>query len=285
MEPDAGRAATEVEAPGRLPTFLLVGAQKSATTSVIHYLGSHPDVFVLPDEVHFFDRHHHRGLDWYRSRFAGVKDERAVGESTPEYMYLDEAADRMARALPDVRLLVILRDPVERAYSHFWHNRTRGLEPLGFEAALAVEPDRLQDPNLRARFSYLDRGRYLRQLRRLAGHYPRERMAIVLFEELGDDRVGVVRSLYRFLEVDDGVIPPAVERVRNRFVTFRSQRLRRPIRRLPMPLRRVAARLNVRYTRYPGLDPDVRRRVAATFREENGALAEWLGRDLSAWDG
>jgi Sulfotransferase domain len=283
----AGPATSTAELSGPLPTFLLVGAQKSATTSVIHYLGGHPDVFALQDEVHFFDRHHDLGLDWYRSRFARVTTERAVGESTPEYMYLPEVLPRVAGALPDARLITVLRDPVDRAYSHFWHNRTRGLEDLSFEDALEAEAGRLAsgDPTARARYSYLDRGRYLAQIQRILAHYPAGRLRVILFDDLRHDRVAVVRSLYRFLDVDDSVVPPTISRERNRFVTFRSQRLRKPIRRLPRPLRRVAARFNIRYTSYPRLAPEVRRRVAARLRDENRALAAWLGRDLAAWDG
>src|ERR671919_2133494 len=107
----------------RLPTFLVIGAMKSGTTALINSLGKHPDVFALPSEIHFFDRFHDRGLDWYRERFAKARGQGAVGESTPEYMYLPHARERIVRDLPGVQLIAILRNPVERAYSHYWHNR------------------------------------------------------------------------------------------------------------------------------------------------------------------
>jgi hypothetical protein len=90
--------------------------------------------------------------------------------------------------------------------------------------------------------------------------------------------------VYRFVGVDDSVAPPHIGRARNRFVTFRSMRLRKRIRRLPGPLRRVAARLNIRYVRYPPMPPAIRERLRAEFAEGNRELARWLGRDLAVWE-
>jgi Sulfotransferase family len=250
----------------------------------VHYLSGHYDIAVLPREVHFFDRHLQRGIDWYRGLFTGAEGA-AVGESTPEYMYDERVPPVMARIVPQARLIAILRDPVDRAYSHYWHNRTRGHEPLTFPEALEAEPARLSeaDPIVAARFAYVDRGRYLLQLERLAHHYPLESMRVVLFEDLRDQRLRTVRSLYQFLEVDDRVIPPWIDAAKNRFVTFRSQRLREPIRRLPGPLRRVAGRLNLRYGTYPPLEMNLRAELENVFDRDNHALAGWLGLDLAPW--
>jgi len=271
---------------GRLPTFLVVGAQKSGTTSLIHYLGAHPEVYAVPDEIHFFDRNWDRGAGWYRQRFADAGVAAAVGESTPEYMYASSVPERIARTLTGPRFLAILRDPVDRAYSHYWHNRTRGHEPLSFTDAVAAEGDRLArgGEGAGARYGYVDRGRYHRQLRRLCEGLPHARLRVVILEELRDRRVPVIQDVYRYLGVADDVAPPALETMRNRFMTFRSQRLRAPIRRLPGPLRRVAARLNMRYTEYPPLPDADGARLRERFREENDALASWLDLDLSRWD-
>lgn len=286
----SGRTDRLARAPsgttGTLPTFLVIGAQKSATTSLIHYLSGHPDVFALTEEVHFFDRHHDRGIGWYRERFSGGEDAAAVGESTPEYMYFSDVPPRMARYLPHAHLVAILRDPIDRAYSQYWHNRTRGHEPLTFSEALDREEERLAGANreTRSRYSYADRGRYLRQLQRVCEHFHRDALLVVLYEDLRDRRVETVGSVFRFLGVDDRVVPQEIDRERNRFVTFRSQRLRRPIRRLPPPLRRVASRLNIRYGTYPSLVPEDRAALGARFAEDNAALASWLERDLPAWN-
>jgi hypothetical protein len=272
---------------GRLPTFLVIGAQKSGTTSLIHHLAGHPDVLAVTEEVHFFDRHYSRGIDWYRDRFEGAENARAVGESTPDYMYVRDVPRRMAEYVPGARLIAILRDPVARAYSHYWHARTRGWERNSLAEALAAEGPRMaeaRDERARGRFAYVDRGRYLRQLQHVCEHFPREALHVLLFEDLRDRPTEAVRSVYRFVGVDDSVAPPDIGRVRNRFVTFRSMRLRKPIRSLPRPLRRVAARLNIRYVRYPPMPTEARERLRAEFAEGNRELASWLGRDLSAWE-
>jgi hypothetical protein len=108
--------------PGRLPNFLIVGAMKSGTTSLARYLGAHPQAYVAPEkEINFFERGYvwNRGVDWYASRFEGAGDALAVGEASPSYMYWPTAIERMASVVPDARLIALLRDPVERAYSHY----------------------------------------------------------------------------------------------------------------------------------------------------------------------
>jgi hypothetical protein len=269
---------------GPLPTFLLVGAMKSGTTTLIRTLGAHPDVYAPDQEVRFFDRHYDRGLDWYRGEFAAAGDARAVGESTPAYLYQPHAVPRMAATLPDATLVAILREPVARAYSHYWHNRTRGHEELSFEEALDAEPERLaaRGPLRRPRYAYVGHGRYVEQIERLTQHYPRSAVEVVLFEDLRRDPNAVLARLFSVLGVDPAKAPERVE-AQNRYLEFRSMRMRGPIRRLPMPLRRVAARLNVRYTTYPPLEPDARARVQARFEDANRELAAWLGRDLSEW--
>jgi Sulfotransferase domain len=272
---------------GRLPTFLVIGAQKSATTSLVHYLGGHPDVFALTEEVHFFDRFHDRGVDWYRQHFAGAERALAVGESTPNYMYFRDAPRRMAALVPDARLIAMLRNPIDRAYSHYWHNRTRGIEPLDFDDALAAEVERLAasaDDRDRGRFGYVDRGKYLQQLKRVREHFDSKALSVILTDDLERDRTGTVAALYRLLGVNDAVIPSNIDRTKNRYMTFRSQRLRGPLRRLPRPLRKVAARLNVRYAPYPPMADDARKRLVEEFREEIQALGRWLDRDLSSWE-
>jgi Sulfotransferase domain len=268
-----------------LPTFLVIGAMKSGTTSLTRYLGRHPDVLMLDREVAFFDRFWDRGLDWYRSQFAAARDQAARGESGPTYMFKPEAVPRIASVLPDARLIAILRHPVERAYSHYWHNRTRGHEPLEFLAALDAEEERLvgADERIRSRFSYLSRGRYLAQLQRVADHFPRSALDVVLLDDLHADPQAVVQHLFRFLGVDDTVVPEGLGEPENPFISFRSMRLRRPIRRLPMPLRRIAGRLNVRYTTYPPLPPSARDAVWARFAADQGPLEGWLGRNLDCW--
>ena len=174
-----------------LPRFLIVGAQRCGTTSLFRALAAHPDVLppLFHKCVHFFDINYDKGFDWYRGHFplrrvaerrirAGVTP--TTGESSPYYLHHPLAAERIATHLPDVRLIALLRDPVERAYSAHRHELARGYETEEFERALDLEPQRLageeerlaEDPTYRS-FShqhqaYVTRGEYARQLERLA---------------------------------------------------------------------------------------------------------------------
>ena len=186
-----------------LPSFLIVGAQRCGTTSLSRNLDEHPAVFsaVLHEEVHFFDVSYRRGLAWYRSHFpllaAARRPARAAGtapvsfESSPYYMFHPLAAERIARDLPGVRLLVLLRDPVERAYSGHAHEVAHGFETESFESALELEPARLAgqaerltaDPGYfsysHQHHSYVARGEYIDQLERLERHFGRDRLHVV----------------------------------------------------------------------------------------------------------
>ena len=155
--------ARVLTAPARaLPDFVILGAQKAGTTSLYAYLCAHPDVRAAArKEVHYFDLNYARGATWYRSMFplaAGLARERRggrrvlVGEASPYYLFYPLAAERAGAVVPSAQLIVLLRDPVERAWSHYRHEVKAGREPLEFEAALAAEPTRLAgaDAALRA---------------------------------------------------------------------------------------------------------------------------------------
>jgi hypothetical protein len=186
-----------------LPSFLIVGAQRCGTTSMSRTLSEHPAVFgaVLAEEVHYFDNGYRRGRAWYRSHFpltaAARRAARAAGvppvafESSPYYMFHPWAPERIARDLPGVRLLVLLRDPVERAYSAHAHEVAHGFETEPFERALELEAARLTgqaeriaaDPSYfsysHQHHAYRARGQYAEQLERLERLFGRERLHVI----------------------------------------------------------------------------------------------------------
>jgi hypothetical protein len=189
-----------------LPSFLIVGAARCGTTSMFDALSQHPAVFngaVLPwtKEVHYFDLNYHRGLAWYRSHFplrayAGLAARPSsvapqAFESTPYYMFHPLCAERIARDLPGVRLLVLVRDPVERAYSAYTNRVASGCETEPFERALELEDARLagesermvSDPayisHSHRHYAYRTRGQYADQLARLEKVFGRERIYVV----------------------------------------------------------------------------------------------------------
>lgn len=268
-----------------LPTFLIVGTMKSGTTTLADLLDQHPDVFMAPGEVHFFsdDEAWARGLDHYRAAFEGWSGEAEVGEKTPAYCYKPGVEDRIAEALPDVRLVWIFRDPVRRAYSNYWHAVRRGIEPLSFGEAVAAEPDRLERGEIWR--GYVERSRYVGQVERFLEHFPRDRMHFALFEDLVEDPVRVARDVFGFLGVDADV---RVHKATHSNPTHlpASRRLQHVARRLlgDSTLFRLVSRINRRFAPgYPPMDPDVRASLVDEFEEHNREFERLTGLSVEAW--
>ena len=203
--------------PRALPDAVILGAQKSGTSSLHYYLVQHPQVTApLRKEVHYFDLNHARGEDWYRAHFGRVGEPGLNLDSSPYYLFHPAVPARLHALLPEARLIVLLRDPVRRAYSHYWHERDERREPLGFEDAVAAEPGRteaihaqLADGSLERspahqHYSYLARGRYAEQLERWFALFPRERFLVLRFEELARDPLAALNATLAFLG-----LPPA----------------------------------------------------------------------------
>jgi hypothetical protein len=202
----------QLSAPQRvLPDFLIIGAQRAGTATLYYNLIRHPCVLAaLRKEVHFFDLESWRGLRWYRGHFptrrameAGRRRHGAAltGEATPYYLFHPAAPSRVAATLPAARLIVLLRNPVDRAYSHYQREVRKGRESLSFTEALAREAERLEgddarllaDPRYRSvphrQYSYRSRGVYIRQLRAWTAVFPRDRFLLMESEQLfGDPR-------------------------------------------------------------------------------------------------
>lgn len=184
-----------------LPDFVIIGAQRSGTTSLFNTLARHPRVApALRKEVHFFDIHYPKGLRWYRAHFVHQEQKERegllAGEATPYYLFHPLAPQRMAQHLPNARFIVLLRNPIDRALSHYHHIRRYGLEPLPtFEQAIAAEQERLKGQEelllsgglsyspAHQNFSYLARGIYAAQLRRWFQYFPKERFLILRAED------------------------------------------------------------------------------------------------------
>jgi len=277
-----------------LPNVFVGGAQKSGTTTLHHLLASHPQAFTPADrqEIHFFDleESYRRGLDWYRSLFDNWSGEPIVFQTSPLYIYRPEVPGRIAAVCPGARFLFILRNPVERAYSHYWHEVRAGSERLSFEEALSREPERLErGPAARRRFSYVDRGRYATQLTRYFDHFPREQIHIHLTEDLGTDPAGVARSTAGFLGVPDEAWVAKVRETtwhRNPAQVPRLrwlQRLVYPVRQHLPWLQYLVNAVNLKDVRYPPMAPRTRARLRRELNDEIESLERLIGRNLAAW--
>lgn len=197
-----------------LPSFLVCGGQRCGTTSLYRALAAHPLVLkaVLHKGVHFFDTNYHRGLDWYRAHFPIRRDAFQTFESSPYYLYHPHAAARIARDLPGVKLIVLVRDPVERAYSQHAHELARGFETeRDFARALELEPARLagqherlvQDPFAYSfshqHHGYRARGEYASYLDSLAEHFDRSHIFVLESERFFTDPLPAYDSVLEFL--------------------------------------------------------------------------------------
>jgi hypothetical protein len=211
-----------------LPDFMIIGGQRCGTTSLYRYLAQHPAVApaILNKGLHYFDTNFGRGKMWYRGHFpsdpykAFIRWRRGLprvitGEGSPYYVFHPLAPGRIAAAVPAVRSILVLRDPVSRAYSQYQHEVARGFETLAFEEALEREDERLEgeeqrmleDPRYYSfshqHHSYVARGRYLEQIQRWLGYFPQDRLLILEARDLFADPDAAFRAVLRFLELDE----------------------------------------------------------------------------------
>ena len=196
-----------------LPTCVIIGAQKGGTSSLYEYLVQHPDVGrPALKEIQSFTDHAWQPLGWYRAHFPRAVQAIQACEATPYYLFHPACPERIRAALPDVKLIVLLRDPVERAYSHYHMNHAvLGYEKLDFASALDREEQRLageeehlvSDPRYRSfahkHFSYLARGMYAHQLERWYDHFPREQLLVAASEDLFADPEATLHRIQEWL--------------------------------------------------------------------------------------
>jgi len=208
----------------RLPAFLGLGTQKGGTTTLHRLLALHPQVF-LPTckEVHYFSLHDQQPLSWYAEHYSAAQPGQRCGDITPYYLFHPRAPQRIQQGLPEAKLIVLLRDPVERTLSQVFHARRLGFEPLELEAALAAEAERLAGSEERLRepgssdyshqkHSYLSRSRYEQQLPRYEALFPEQQLLMLRSEDLFSATERSWEQIQAFLELDPLPLPAPLER-------------------------------------------------------------------------
>ncbi|HYD09632.1 MAG TPA: sulfotransferase, partial [Acidimicrobiales bacterium] len=254
---------------GRLPDFVIAGVPKAATTSVARWIETHPDAWLAPEkEVRFFNVRYDEGLDWYRSRFAGAPPGAVIGEGSPAYIYDDVVVERMARDLPNARFIVLVREPVERAWSNYWFLCAIGAEHRSWRRAMA---DEARDPG-RGPLGlpgYLASGRYEPVLRRLVARVGRDRVHVELFEDLRTDQDAVMARICRFLGLDPARLPPPI-RIHNvtrvpRSLTLQRALLRARAPRWPLGIGRALIERNMTASTYDPLPVEEAERLRREF--------------------
>ncbi len=221
-----------------LPEFLVIGTKRGGTQSLYQYLLRHPAVLPMwpgvenAKKTHFFDQNFHRGEHWYRGHFPTVVQRRRVerrvgvapvsGESAPYYMFHPLVLERVRATIPDVKIMVLLRNPVSRVWSHYHERVNAGTETLSFREALAAEDGRLDGEVERMRaqpryyserhdfFSYLARGRYLELLEPWLEAFPGEQVHIIRSEDMYADPGTTLSAAHEFLGLP--AVPPEPHR-------------------------------------------------------------------------
>jgi hypothetical protein len=261
-----------------LPDFLIIGAQRSGTTSLYNYLQALSCIGpASTKEVHFFDRRFHRGLSWYRGHFPTriekyyaqyLQEQQAflTGEATPCYLFYPHAPERVGKMLPNVKLIVLLRNPVDRAYSQYYHAIELGFATLSFEEAIEREEERaarerekiLKDGRYYSveymERGYLSRGVYVDQLQVWMSLLPREQFLILKSEDFYADPATSLRQVLTFLNV--------------------------PEQKIQMEKKAYKQYNNYSYTK---MDPALRNRLIAYFEPHNARLYDYLGVNFD-WD-
>ena len=282
-----------------LPTFVGVGAMKGATTWLSECLRHHPEVFMsAPKELHFFSTDHkwERGIDWYARHFEGAEGYTAIGEFSPSYLAVPSSLERMRSILEDVRIIASLRNPVDRFLSDYKQRIRSGSFPADarklnlerFEWAIERKPRLLAN------------GMYHDGLAGFMRAYGRDRVHVVLQEEIEEDPHAVVRSLYAFLQVDTDFVPPIVTKRTSPGIMPRLQWLEdlrgwifRRLNRLSphavvlvrkLRLAEIYRRMNhdARTDSFT-VDPSVREALRAYYAEDIDKLEQLLGRPLDTW--
>lgn len=292
-----------------LPNFLIIGAAKAGTSSLYSYLKEHPQIYMSPEkEPRYFTeelytiynngvrqggRRKALSFDQYCQLFEEASDEIAIGEASTEYLYIPQAPVRIKQCIPNVKLIAILRNPVERAFSAFCYQLRDGYETLSFEQALEAEAKRIED-GFRPGWHYKQVGFYYPQVKRYLEHFHPEQIKIYLYEELENDSTAVAQDVYKFLGVERAYTPSSTRQnisgipksrllqdiftkdnpLKSTFKPFLPNQLRKSIYQ-SISKRNLGAK--------PILPPEIRQELIELYRKDIDRLQDLIQKDLSHW--
>jgi hypothetical protein len=271
-----------------LPNFLVIGAMKGGTSSLYRYLREHPQIFMPPvKEPLFFSSNWDRGLEWYESLFDKAGQAVAIGEASTEYTaypHLSGVANRIAKLIPEARLVYLVRHPIERMMSEYHYNLVRGLER-----------DPSADRALLGDSTYCNVSCYAMQIEQYLEHFSRDQLLLVKSEDLKSERTQTLGRVCEFLGVDSSSEPANLS---EEFQTSSKKRSRRPfdhaLRRIPgyrgiasvapMSLKRLKYRMTTRKAPpKPALSDRARRELEDRLRDDVRRLRRYMGDDFDAW--
>lgn len=299
-----------------MPNFLIIGAAKAGTTALYSYLNQHPQIYMSPQkEPHFFafegeevnfggtagdrewlNRAAITDFETYRKQFQAPSKQIAIGEASALYLYIPKAAERICHYIPDVKLIAILRNPVDRAYSAFLYQIRDALEPItDFAQALREEETRIQN-NWVPIYYYQQMGFYYTQLKRYFDMFNREQIRVYLYEDFSTNPSSILQDIFRFLGVDDTFTPNMSVRhnvsgiprnkILNEFLVkpHPIKSIFKPF--LPENLRKaiiVSLKNRRNLDKPPRLSPELRKQIIEVYREDILKLEVLIQQDLSRW--
>jgi Sulfotransferase family len=291
-----------------LPNFLIIGAAKAGTTALHTYLQQHPQVYMTPDkETNFFafegenlnfqgpgDKEINQfsitNLESYRAEFQNVSHEKAIGEACPLYLYHAKAPKRIHSYIPNVRLIAILRHPVDRAYANFLHIIRDDREPCrDFFQALQQEKKRIEE-NWEWFWHYIQLGYYATQLQRYYEKFDRDRIRVYLYEDLCQNPLALMQDSFRFLDIDDRFIPnmtirPNKSGMPKNLLFHQLLTKPNPIKSLLKPLFPSHLRQKIQHQNLttPKISSEARSLLIDLYREDIIKCQDLIDRDLSGW--
>lgn len=285
----------------KIPNLFIGGVQKSGTTSLHYFLSKHSDIFIpkIPEELHFFDidENYSKGLDWYMACFSQWQGEPIIAQTSPLYIYQPQVPARIQAFNPEAKFIFILRNPVDRAYSHYWNSIRYGYEHLSFEKALDQEKERInKNSDFRRKYSYVDRGKYTEQLLRFYDFFPRENILILLFDQLKKSYIDIGNICGQFLGIDSNkfVYPETQTFVSNQAKIPRFNFLQQWISKqyeyrsiqgeidIPLPARFIH-KINLKKAKYPSMREETKLRLISEYKNEIISLQNLLNIDLQHW--
>lgn len=267
-----------------LPHFVIIGAVKGATTWIHNQLQDNSAIFLPGPEPHFFSQHFDRGLDHYRQIFAAAKTGQMLGEKSADYLAHPDAAKSMATILPDARLIVQLRNPVDRAYSDYKMLYRRG--------TVTDRPEAYLDGRATEWPRFLEDGLYARHLTRWLDHFDAEQLQVLLFEDVTSAPTDTVAAVCRHIGAPYRYSSAVGARSRNdssaQFLPLPIRTMLSSLKPAARPLRGNVAfegvrRVFAREIRYPPLADTLRQRMVDYYARDVERLSALIGRDLGHW--
>lgn len=293
-----------------IPNFLIIGAQKAGTTAMLNYLSLHPDVFIARDkEVSCFyeDKVYNKRFKKYSYEyyFSGWNGQKLMGNAPVNTMYFArESARNIKKLAPSIKLIAILRNPIDRAYSAYWYFTRYGLEKRSFEVALRDEDDIINQGTFfeRCNFTYIDHGFYYYQLCHFLENFEREQILIILYDDFKVDELGVLKRVYKFLDLDEHFLQDfrtgkynvaSKARIKRINYLIYSDNILKKLYQKVVPsevqmlfkqhlIKRILS-FNLKKMNVPHMKESTREYLRKIYKEPNQKVGELMDRDLSYW--